>query len=103
MPRIWYFAAGRTNVGHEPTDTATVLLDGMVAPAATAYRDVQRMIAAALALGTRLQIRYYAASTHTITTRTIRPLATDEEYVRAWCERAVAERTFRLDRIIAIE
>ena len=86
-----------------PNDADSVLPDGVAPPAAAPYRAVQRVIVAALGTNTRLRMRYYAASTHATTTRTIRPLAYDGEYVRAWCEHAVAERTFRLDRIIAIE
>jgi len=47
-----------------------------------------------------LTMRYYAATTHTISTRTIRPLELRGVYLRAHCQRANAERTFHIDRIL---
>ncbi len=48
-----------------------------------------------------LTMRYYAATTHTISTRTIRPLELRGVYLRAHCQRANAERTFHIDRILS--
>ena len=50
-----------------------------------------------------LTIHYYAATTHTISTRCIRPLELRGVYLRAHCQRANAERTFHIDRILAWE
>ena len=40
-----------------------MLPDGVAPPAAAVYRDVERVIAAALSTTTRLRMRYYAART----------------------------------------
>lgn len=52
---------------------------------------------------TTLSLRYYTPTTHAITTRIIRPLALTPPYLRAFCHRAQDERTFHLDRILAID
>lgn len=76
---------------------------GSPPPPTLPLSSVERPIDHAQHRQQRLTMRYYAPSTHSITRRTIRPLERNGIYLRAWCERANAERTFRLDRIVQLE
>lgn len=68
------------------------------------------IIEAALAQGDWLHLHYYALSTNTITQRTVEPYRLDwrggqpdgTPYLVGFCQRAQAERLFRLDRIQGI-
>ncbi|NLU66231.1 WYL domain-containing protein [Streptomyces sp. HNM0574] len=60
----------------------------------------------ALAERRRLWIRYYSPARDALSDREIDPVrlfAVGHTYVEAWCRRSEARRTFRLDRVAAIE
>ena len=82
-----------------PPDTTVVLepLDeGVRAAVTSAVQD-----------GRSLSLRYAGATRDTITERVVEPVALQEyaghEYLTAYCHRAGAQRTFRLDRIMSAE
>jgi hypothetical protein len=69
--------------------------------------DSLPIIEAALANGHNLDLHYYAASTDRLTHRIVEPYRLewrgDTPYLIGFCHHAQAERTFRVDRIRAIE
>lgn len=79
---------------------ATVVLDPVDA-------EIRDAVATALREGRALSLRYAGATRDTITERTVEPLTLREyaghEYLTAYCQRAGAQRTFRLDRIVQAE
>lgn len=100
----------------EQTLTALRLaLDGRVpfpafqagAEAGLAVEESLRLIGQALAGGQKVRLHYYAASTDTLSWRLVEPYRLewhhDTPYLVGFCHHAQAERTFRVDRIRAIQ
>jgi len=85
----------------DATGEAANAVDVRLAPGGD--RQVVSVLAAALAAGHRLRIRYVSSS-DVVSEREVDPqrLHTQDEfaYLAAWCYRAGAPRTFRVDRIL---
>jgi hypothetical protein len=71
---------------------------GLLAPA-----TVLPLLAAALGTGRALRIHYYSATRQATGWRVIEPLVLEGAYLTAYCRREQANRTFRLDRFLAVE
>lgn len=86
----------------DATGEAASAVDVRLAPGGD--REVMAAISAALSSGHRLRIRYVTSS-DVVSEREVDPvrLHTQDEfaYLAAWCYRAAAPRTFRVDRILA--
>ncbi|MGH3426665.1 MAG: helix-turn-helix transcriptional regulator [Mycobacteriales bacterium] len=78
-----------------------------VSVAAPAHLDEEtmRVVSGALDRGRALRLRYYTAGRDVISERVVDPirllLVSGTAYLQAWCRRAEATRTFRIDRIEA--
>ncbi|HEX3731826.1 MAG TPA: WYL domain-containing protein [Mycobacteriales bacterium] len=78
-----------------------------VSVAATAHLDEEtmRVVSGALDRGRALRLRYYTAGRDVVSERVVDPirllLVSGTAYLQAWCRRAEATRTFRIDRIEA--
>ena len=86
--------------GSSATDQATVTVTG-------AQDEIQARVNDGLQRGLRLDLTYDVASRAQTTRRMVDPLRVfvleGYGYLEAWCHSAVALRTFRLDRIVAVE
>ncbi len=79
------------------------LAPGTRPPAPSAPATIRPALAAAIAAAVPVRIRYYTAGRHAVGWRVVHPLALDPPYLRAYCRRHAANRTFHLDRILALE
>ncbi len=90
----------RTILGVGSDDAVDVEL-GAVAP------GVLATVRAAVASGHKVRIDYYSFGRDERTTRVVQPWrafnAAGQWYLSGWCETAVAERLFRVDRIVEAE
>jgi proteasome accessory factor C len=86
--------------GSSATDQATVTVTG-------AQDEIQARVNEGLQRGLRLDLTYDVASRAQTTRRMVDPLRVfvleGYGYLEAWCHSAVALRTFRLDRVVAVE
>lgn len=86
--------------GSAPTDQASVSVTA-------AQDEIQARVTEGLQRGLQLDLTYDVASRAETTRRTVDPLRVfvleGYGYLEAWCHSAVALRTFRLDRIAAVE
>lgn len=84
---------GRVDPGEEPVDTSLV--------------QIQAAIATAIDQGRQVRIDYWVPARDEESSRIVDPRALvsihDVEYLDAWCHRAEAPRSFRLDRIRGAE
>lgn len=72
----------------------------------SASKDMLSILKQAQAQREKVEISYYSIGRDKLTKRIIEPQAVFSDfgawYVQGWCEKAVAERTFRVDRIQSI-
>jgi predicted DNA-binding transcriptional regulator YafY len=69
--------------------------------------EIAAHLRAALAAGRRVHLLYYSPRSDEVTERDVDPMRLLEKdgllYLEAWCRRAEDVRTFRLDRVLALE
>ncbi len=86
-----------------PLPAEEILTAGTPPPPPADPVAIRHALTAAIAAAVPICIRYYTAGRHAIGRRVIHPLALDPPYLTAYCRVRASNRTFHLDRILALE